>query len=269
MSPDAIEAILHEFRAWLSEAPPSSTASAGPGESIDLFTLMGQFTALRHEVNMQTKAARAAVESNAETLNQLAAVSNERQATASAASNDEEFRPLLKAVLDIADALDLASTQVGKLRGTIEPFLTELRSGPEIILEFEAAAPGGLLARMLRSFGDNSEAVRLREQQQAQARMESERAGRIAQAAAKVSQLLNAASEGYTLSRRRIERVLPTFDLERITAQGEMFDPDTMEAVERIEGSDRPPGEVLQEVRPGYLWRGRVMRYAQVRVASV
>ena len=32
--------------------------------------------------------------------------------------------------------------------------------------------------------------------------------------------------------------------------------------------SGRPSGEVIEEVRRGYLWNGRVFRYAQVRVAK-
>ena len=39
---------------------------------VDLYTLVGQFTALRQEVNLQTRAVRAQQEQNAETLRQLA-----------------------------------------------------------------------------------------------------------------------------------------------------------------------------------------------------
>lgn len=213
--------------------------------TVDLFTLVSQFTALRHEVNMQTKAARAAVESNAETLRQLAAAPV-------AKTGDDDLRPLLKAVLDIADSLDLAHAQVERLHGTIEPLLADLRSAPT-----PTDPPPGFVGKLLRSLSGGAE------------RQQSldDRAAKGSEAAAKTSQLLAAAAEGYNLSRRRIERLLPTFDLERIPAVGQMFDPDTMEAVERVDGADRPAGEVLDEVRPGYLWKGRVLRYAQVRVS--
>ena len=39
-------------------------------------------------------------------------------------------------------------------------------------------------------------------------------------------------------------------------------------ALEAVGDSGRPSGEVLDEVRRGYLWNGRVLRYAQVRVAK-
>ena len=43
----------------------------GSPEPVDLHTLVAQFTALRHEVNLQTKASRAAVEQTAEVLKLL------------------------------------------------------------------------------------------------------------------------------------------------------------------------------------------------------
>jgi len=49
---------------------------------------------------------------------------------------------------------------------------------------------------------------------------------------------------------------------------GEHFDPEIMEVVEAVAASGRPAGEVLEEVRRGYIWRESVFRYAQVRVAK-
>ena len=50
---------------------PSSFILHPSGEPIDLHTLLGQFLAVRHEVNLQTKAVRAQQEQNAEALRQL------------------------------------------------------------------------------------------------------------------------------------------------------------------------------------------------------
>lgn len=48
----------------------------------------------------------------------------------------------------------------------------------------------------------------------------------------------------------------------------ERFDPERMEVVEVVIDSGKPAGEVIEEVRRGYFWRGRVFRFAQVRVAK-
>ncbi len=80
--------------------------------------------------------------------------------------------------------------------------------------------------------------------------------------------MLTALVTGYTMSVQRVERALRQHGLEPILAVGERFDPERMEVVEASTGTGRTPGEVLEEVRRGYLWNGRVFRYAQVRVAK-
>jgi molecular chaperone GrpE len=57
--------------------------------------------------------------------------------------------------------------------------------------------------------------------------------------------------------------------LERIDAKEVAFDPTSHEAVERKEASEDDPeeGQVVDEIyRPGYVWKGRVLRPAMVRV---
>ena len=73
LTPEGIAAVLDDFRGWLTAAASGTEAAAPPaGEEVDLFTLVGQFTALRQEVNLQTRAVRAQQEQNAETLRHLA-----------------------------------------------------------------------------------------------------------------------------------------------------------------------------------------------------
>src|SRR5437660_9004479 len=76
LTPEAIEAVLADFRGWLTDAAAGRVAAPPPlesdAETVDLATLVGQFTALRHEVNLQTKAVRAQQERNADTLRPLA-----------------------------------------------------------------------------------------------------------------------------------------------------------------------------------------------------
>ncbi|MCS6852429.1 MAG: nucleotide exchange factor GrpE [Gemmataceae bacterium] len=56
--------------------------------------------------------------------------------------------------------------------------------------------------------------------------------------------------------------------MEPIPAVGRPFDPEFMEVLELVADTGRPEGEVVEEVRRGYLWHGRILRYAQVRVAK-
>lgn len=88
LTPDRIDAILTDFRAWLES---SGQAAAEPP---NLMVLAREFTALRHEVNLQTKATRAAIEK-----------------IAPAADPREAQRPLVAALVEIADALSIAYTR--------------------------------------------------------------------------------------------------------------------------------------------------------------
>jgi molecular chaperone GrpE len=88
------------------------------------------------------------------------------------------------------------------------------------------------------------------------------------EACRRVEALLASLVSGYTMSVQRLERAVRQQGLEPIAAVGQPFDPERMEVLEAVSDSGRPAGEVLQEVRRGYLWNGRVFRYAQVRVAK-
>ncbi|HVE94288.1 MAG TPA: nucleotide exchange factor GrpE [Acidimicrobiales bacterium] len=61
-----------------------------------------------------------------------------------------------------------------------------------------------------------------------------------------------------------LEDVLFKEGLERVPGAGSIFDPNEHEAVLHEEGDG--PGEVVEVLRSGYRWRGRVLRAAMVKV---
>lgn len=273
LTPDSIEAVLADFRAWLQEAAAAGTVNHAPpepeGEPVDLHTLVSQFVALRHEVHLQTKAARAQQEQSAEALRQLGqAVDALRQAPRP--DGDEAVRPLLKTLIDLHDALSLASREVQRVSEAMEPLLGQVSTEPAPAAPKPPAEPTPAPSFWGRLFGRQQEADTIgllrRELAAERERFEAgRRQGR--EAAERVRQFLESLIGGYTMSLQRLERALQQSGLEAIPAAGQPFDPELMEVVEAANGTGRPPGEVLEEVRRGYLWRGRVFRYAQVRVA--
>jgi molecular chaperone GrpE len=258
LTPESIETILGDFRAWLQEAACSAPVTSPPApEPIDLHTLLGQFLALRHEVNLQTKAVRSQQEQNAETLRQLSqAVEAVRQAQAAAEQakphlNDELVRPVLKTLVDIADALLVAEREVRRVTEEILPDLDRLAP----VSEPEPARPSFWARLFGRRQARPADAQREEQARQTQENLEH------------VQSMLGSLLTGYTMSLQRVERALEQHELERILCVGGPFDPEQMEVVEVVANSGRDAGEVVEEVRRGYLWRGRVFRYAQVRVA--
>ncbi len=74
--------------------------------------------------------------------------------------------------------------------------------------------------------------------------------------------------KGLYLIRAQLEDILRQNGLERIIISvGQPFDPSLQEAIAQIE-SDKPSGTVVEEVEKGYLFNGKLIRPARVKVAK-
>ena len=72
---------------------------------------------------------------------------------------------------------------------------------------------------------------------------------------------------GIRLIDRALRAALERAGLERISAQGQPFDPQVHEALLQEDAPERTAGVVVRELRPGYRLGDRVLRPAQVSVA--
>ena len=73
--------------------------------------------------------------------------------------------------------------------------------------------------------------------------------------------------DGVGMVLKRLQTVLSKEGVERIICVGSKFDPDYHEAALRVP-SDEEEGTVVEEVRPGYLLKGKVLRASIVKVAE-
>ena len=73
---------------------------------------------------------------------------------------------------------------------------------------------------------------------------------------------------GVRLTYEQFLSELRKFGLERISSEGEMFDPSRHEAIAQMEQEGKPEGTILSEARKGYLLNGRLLRPSQVIVAQ-
>jgi molecular chaperone GrpE len=286
LTPEAIENVLAEFRTWLQQLPVDGGEVTAPaGGPVDLHTLVGQFTALRHEVNLQTKALRNQQEQAAEALKLLqhtVEALEQHQDTVEEArqeTEDDRLRPLFKGLVDLYDALALARRELERVRETAMPSaalfsrtdepLPELPPEPQMrTLTFwdrlfgydwqARVAAFTELADMRKQLAQYRERLQAQQQERRQAEMVLER-GRG---------FVESVIAGYTMSLQRLERLLEQHGLEPLASVGTAFDPERMEVLDAVPNSGRPAGEVVEEVRRGYLWRDRVFRFALVRVAK-
>ncbi len=72
--------------------------------------------------------------------------------------------------------------------------------------------------------------------------------------------------KGMMLIRKQLWDALARHGVERIEAAGKIFDPHFHQAIERAESKDHPDGFILHVFQDGYIFHGRVLRPAIVRV---
>jgi len=73
--------------------------------------------------------------------------------------------------------------------------------------------------------------------------------------------------KGFELIHKQLIDNIAKLGAERIDPLGMTFDPHLHQAMDRTETTDKDEGTILQVFQPGYLFHGRVLRPAMVRVA--
>lgn len=74
--------------------------------------------------------------------------------------------------------------------------------------------------------------------------------------------------KGLSLIQKNLFSVLTSEGLERQKVIGEPFDPLYHEVVETVDSKKHKNNEIVEELRPGYLLRGKVIRPAMVKIAK-
>jgi len=75
-------------------------------------------------------------------------------------------------------------------------------------------------------------------------------------------------AEGIELIYRKLQKILETYEVTEIKAQGQPFDPNLHEALTSEESDEYESGQVIEVLQKGYLIGDRVLRPARVRVAK-
>ena len=72
---------------------------------------------------------------------------------------------------------------------------------------------------------------------------------------------------GFELIYKQLLENIAKLGVERVDPTGKVFDPHLHQAMDRTETTEHEDGTVLQLFQPGYVFHGRVLRPAMVRVA--
>lgn len=236
----------------------SSQASAGnnaaPNEEIPQFgavDIVEAFTALRHEWRMQSKESRAlaeqihgaathllSVESTLQSLESKlrAGVSEPRPQTSA------EAKPLAIILVETDHHLSRAATAIAHW----EESRKRREADDAKAFEHSIAA----MSRLARWFARPLLALL------AERRSVQQSAGE------------HPAIEGLNMLLARLRRLMREQGLDRIDTEGLPFDANTMNAIGTVETADCPSGHVAEQFSPAYLWKGQLLRFAEVRTAK-
>jgi molecular chaperone GrpE len=72
--------------------------------------------------------------------------------------------------------------------------------------------------------------------------------------------------EGIAMVQRNLESALESVGVKRIESVGKPFDPALHEAVDKVQGRSRGEDYVIEELRPGFVFRGQLLRPSMVKV---
>ena len=73
--------------------------------------------------------------------------------------------------------------------------------------------------------------------------------------------------KGFELIYKQLLDNITKLGVERVDPIGKQFDPHAHQAMDRLETTDHEDGTIVQVFQPGYMFHGRVLRPAMVRVA--
>ncbi len=252
-----VEQIRDRFREWLDsaleEAANERNFEPGPnGESdsvreFGIIDLIEEFTALRHEIKLQTKSGRGLSEQTETTIKALKQAIEEIKSVvpADAETAWTAGKALAEGLADLDEALHRGEREIERAR--------------QQIAELSPAALEARLAELQRSRSWIGQRIVRRYHEEVLAIVRRDSASR--------HELFESFLEGYGLIQKRLRRVMASEGVERIACEGLPANPELMTVLEVVDVPGEPAGKVVKELRRGYTWRGRVIRYAEVQAA--
>jgi molecular chaperone GrpE len=255
------EALLSRFRDWLRDARLEAEGlngdlvdvdpSTGAEPDVGLYRLVEEFTALRHELKLETKGARglneqvdALLPTLRQAIEQFRSVAPKEEQAAQLAG-----RSLAEAVADLDEALARGRLEIEKARARSDAENAAFAASVATDLHTHFRGHSWFRRFRLRSYHEQVRDLVAR-------RLVEPRAG-----------FFDALLEGYGLIQDRLRKAMAAGQVRRIECVGLAVDPTLMSVLEMVDTTDQPPGHVVDEVRRGYTWRGRLLRYAEVRAA--
>ncbi len=226
------------------DAPPTMAPSsaAPPAPQFGLLEVIEAFTAMRHEFRTQTRENRPLVESVTAASESLRAIESTLDQKLDALAADSGSQSLLEIIIDLDIGLQRAVDATSDRMTESENQHTELRNSIRCLFH-----QSGFMQRWLakRFFQDVIDAINSSYQPKP-----------------------DPTAEGIRMLLGRLRRMMAEKGVERVDTTGKPFDARIMQAISSVASETVPAGNVAEEISPAYNYQGRLVRFAEVKVAK-
>jgi hypothetical protein len=234
---------------------PAAADRADPPEADEfgLLDVIEAFTAMRHEWKTQTRESRQLAETIAQAVERVDMASRANPpavvnapAVVNSVDGDSESRRLAETIAEIeftvTRALEVASRYSAETADRDDP----------------SKSPVALLDDRFRQLSPWQRWLAGPWHRQVLQWLESR---------TRKPERADALQEGLALMHRRVAKLMQDCDIRREDVVGESFDAERMNAVDAVEATGLPRGQVVEQLRPAYTWKGQRLKFADVRVA--
>lgn len=263
------EAILQRFSDWLTQTsdeveslaefsddesaaehspvgPPLSEENASHAAAPGLLQLVEAFTALRHEIKLQTRGTRSLEAAVEQSLTGLDVASREFRTVQAKEREAAEraARPIVEALIGLDEGLVRAARAFqmtsDRITGSAPARLQESLDQAWLTLP--------RWKRWLNRSWYSAFRIMAAETM-------------VQTTAPDLASLL----QGIEQIQLRLSRALQELDIVRLDQPGGLVDPSRMNVIDVVESDTLPAETVVEVVRPGYTFGGRIVRFAEVR----
>jgi molecular chaperone GrpE len=264
---------------WPGEdVPPVQAENAAEADQSPMFgaiDIVEAFTALRHELKLQVRGGRDLQQLLVDGLQRVeqklaassVAVSQVAGGGGAGGGATEAGRDLAEALAEMEESLQRVHAALARSTSTeptidTQPSDSQLDDSPAERFSTKLDEQIAQAPWWLRKFAT----AWLSSCRQSLVAVLAEEVGKREESSS--DEQLKTAQQGIELLHARAQRLMQQCQLERIDVIGQPFDAESMHAVDVISAPETPAAHVAEQLRPAYRWRGKLLRYADVRLAK-
>ena len=207
-----------------------------------LLEVIEAFTAMRHEFRTQSREQRPLADSITAAADSLHRIESTLDQKLDAATGETDSQSLLEIIIDLDISLQRAVDATANRAAESESQQTELVDSVRRLFD-----QSGWMGRWFgkRFFNNVIQTIQANNQPET-----------------------DSTAEGIQILLVRLRRMMADKGVQRTETTGQPFDAETMKAISTVASETVSAGSVAEEISPAYFYQGRLIRFAEVKVAQ-